>query len=79
METIKTKRFITSNSGKKTDVILDIKTYEKILDDLEELYIIREYDKAKRKTDSEIKAGNFVTLKDYAKRRKLKGARKLAK
>lgn len=79
MELIKTKKFITNSAGRKTDVILDMRTYEKLLNDLEEFYIIREYDKAKRKTDAEIKSGNFTTLENFINKRNLKRVKKNAK
>ena len=42
------QQYITDDHGKKLAVILPIKTYEKIIDDLEELEDIRLYDKAKK-------------------------------
>jgi len=36
------ERFITDNKGKKESVILDVNTYEELLEDLEDLYIIAE-------------------------------------
>ena len=45
-------QFITDDTGKKLSVILPIKDYEKILDELEELEDIKAYDRAKaRKSD----------------------------
>lgn len=32
-------QFIVDNAGKKTAVILDIKTFEKLLDELEDFYL----------------------------------------
>jgi hypothetical protein len=72
MEAIKTKRFITDRTGKKTDAIIDIKTYEKILEDLEEFYLIKHYDNSKKKTDQEIKNKNYITLNSYSEKRKIK-------
>ena len=40
-------QYITDTTGKKISVILPIRDYEKILDDLEELEDIKAYDKAK--------------------------------
>jgi PHD/YefM family antitoxin component YafN of YafNO toxin-antitoxin module len=40
-------QFITDNHGKKLAVILPIKEYNKMLDELEELEDIKLYDKAK--------------------------------
>ncbi len=69
MSVLKKTKFITDVYGKTTGVILDIKTYEKILQDLEELYMIKQYDSAKIKTDEEIRKGSFITLIDYQKKR----------
>ncbi len=69
MSVLKKTKLITDVYGKTTDVILDVKTYEKILQDLEELYMIKQYDNAKIKTDEEIRKGNFITLGDYQKKR----------
>jgi PHD/YefM family antitoxin component YafN of YafNO toxin-antitoxin module len=42
-----TTQFVTDNQGKKLAVILPIKDYNKMVDDLEELEDIKRYDKAK--------------------------------
>jgi hypothetical protein len=42
------KQFITDDHGKKLAVILPIKEYNKMVDDLEELEDIRLYDAAKK-------------------------------
>ncbi|WP_127129465.1 hypothetical protein [Pseudoflavitalea rhizosphaerae] len=39
-------KFITDNKGKKISVVLSIREYRKILDELEELEDIRLYDEA---------------------------------
>ena len=36
------ERFVTDNKGKKTAVILDIKQYQEILEDLEDLRLLAE-------------------------------------
>jgi hypothetical protein len=41
------ERYLTDESGKRVGVVLDIKRYEKILDELDELDAIRAYDEAK--------------------------------
>lgn len=40
-------QFVTDNHGNKLAVILPIKAYNKMMDDLEELEDIKRYDKAK--------------------------------
>ncbi len=68
MDALKNKRYITNLKGETTDVILDLKTFEKIQDDLEELYLIKEYDKAVKKTSGEFKKGEFSSWEDFLKR-----------
>jgi hypothetical protein len=46
--------FITDSAGKKISVVLPIKQYEQLLEDLEELDDIRAYDKAKAKKEKPI-------------------------
>lgn len=41
------EKFITNEKGKRVGVIIDIKNYNKLIEDLEELDCIRAYDKAK--------------------------------
>ncbi len=47
-------QYITDNTGKKVSVILPIKDYEKILDELEELEDIKAYDRAKARKSEPI-------------------------
>ena len=44
-------RFLVNDQGRKEGVLIDIKLYEEILDELEELESIRAYDKAKASGD----------------------------
>ncbi len=41
MKTI-TERFVVDNEGKKTDVILSVKDYDKLIEDLHDLAVIAE-------------------------------------
>ena len=50
---MKTK-FITDDHGKKLAVILPIKDYNKIIDDLEELEDIKLYDQAKKDNEDSL-------------------------
>jgi exonuclease VII small subunit len=49
-------QFVTDSKGQKTGVLLSMKQYEKMLEELEELEDIKAYDKAKRKAG---KSQNF--------------------
>ena len=50
------ERFVVDERGKKTEVVLPIEDYEKILDELEQLESIRAFDAAKRTADEAIPA-----------------------
>jgi hypothetical protein len=69
MEALKNKRYITNKNGKATDVVLDLRTFEKIENELEEFYLIKEYDKAVKKTNEEFKKGKYITLDEYLKKK----------
>jgi hypothetical protein len=64
-----TPQYITDNKGKKLSVVLPIKDYNKILEELEELADIRLYDEVKKKDD-----GKRTLFSDYLKKRKRKNA-----
>ncbi|QWR76110.1 hypothetical protein [Candidatus Magnetomonas plexicatena] len=49
-----TEQFIVNDKGKRTGVILSIKEYKKILEELEELESIRAYDMAKASEDEAV-------------------------
>ncbi|RPD41680.1 hypothetical protein EG028_09640 [Chitinophaga barathri] len=51
-------QFITDSSGKKVAVVLPVKAFEKVMEDLEELDDIRLFDRAKRS------AAKGVPMKD---------------
>ena len=47
-------KFIKNKKGQKVSVVLDIKEYEKLMEDLEELDAIRAYDAAKASDETPI-------------------------
>jgi len=55
------ERYIIDEKGNRTGVLLDIDDYNKILDELEELYSIRAYDAAKASGDEAIPFEEAVT------------------
>lgn len=63
----KRKHFIVDKNGKPQSIILDIETYNHMLELIEENEDVKEYKKAKPKVDAAIKAGEFVTLKEFQK------------
>lgn len=58
----KKRQYITDHNGRRVAVVLDVKTYEKMQDELDDYYSKRAYEKAKPLTDREIKRGDFVTV-----------------
>ena len=60
-------QYITDNSGKKISVILPVKEFKTIMEELEELEDIRLYDAAKKEDD-----GKRILFSDYLKKRKSK-------
>jgi PHD/YefM family antitoxin component YafN of YafNO toxin-antitoxin module len=62
-------QFITDNQGKKIAVILPVKDYEKLMEELDDIEDIRLYDQAKKEDD-----GQRIVLSEYLKNRKAKNA-----
>jgi PHD/YefM family antitoxin component YafN of YafNO toxin-antitoxin module len=62
-------QFITDNKGKKTAVVLSLKDYKKIMDELEELEDIKIYDKAKEGKEK------FIPIKEAFKKSDSKRAK----
>lgn len=47
-------RFITNEKGERLAVVIDIKEYEKLVEELEDLHDIRAFDKAKASGETPI-------------------------
>ena len=47
-------KFRTSKKGEKISIVLDVKEYEKLLEDLDELDAIRAYDEAKKSGETPV-------------------------
>jgi hypothetical protein len=60
-------QFLTDEKGNKTAVLLPIKQYNKMIEQLEDLHDIKLYDEAKRDDD-----GSRISLEDYMKSRESK-------
>jgi hypothetical protein len=68
----KEEQFLTDAKGKRTGVVLDLKTYEHLRAAEEELADIQTYDALRDRAHSEIAAGQFETLTSYRASRKRK-------
>ncbi len=60
-------QFVTDDHGKKVAVILPIKDYQKMIEELEDIEDVRLYDEAKKEDD-----GHRILFRDYLKNRKVK-------
>ena len=69
---IKEEAFLTDAKGKRTGVVLDLRTYEHLREAEEELADISAYDTLRDRARREIAAGQFATLADYRARGKRK-------
>ncbi len=60
-------QFVTDDHGNKVAVILPIKNYQKMIEDLEDIEDVRLYDEAKKEDD-----GQRILFSDYLRNRKAK-------
>lgn len=61
------KKYITDTKGNKTAVILDIKTYEELMDEIDDLNCALGYDLAKKENAKDIAEGKLITLERFVK------------
>lgn len=59
-------QYITNEKGKKVSVILPIKLYQQMIDELEDAEDLRLYEEAKKDDD-----GEYISLEEYMANRKL--------
>ncbi|MDY7001812.1 MAG: hypothetical protein SVS15_08530 [Thermodesulfobacteriota bacterium] len=65
MIALKDQQYVVDAQGNRVAVLVDVATYEKLFEALEELEDIRAYDKAKDKVEAELQAGEYTTLEEY--------------
>jgi len=68
----KEAQFLTDAKGKRTGVLLNLDTYERLREAAEELADIHAYDALHNRAHSEIAAGQCATLTSYRANRKRK-------
>jgi hypothetical protein len=68
----KEEQFVTDAQGKRTGVLLNLDTYERLREAEEELADIQTYDAFRDRAHAEIAAGQFETLTSYRASRKRK-------
>jgi hypothetical protein len=59
------EQYLTDKKGNKIAVVLDIQTYTRLLDELDELRCQKGYEQAVKETHLEIESGDYVTLDQY--------------
>jgi hypothetical protein len=64
------KKFVIDANGNKTAVILDMKIYEKLIDEIDELNCALGYDQAKKENELDLKSGNSIILEEFISKRK---------
>jgi hypothetical protein len=69
----KEEQFLTDAQGKRTGVLLDLQTYERLREAEEELADIQTYDSARDRAHAEVAAGQVSTLAAYRTGRERKG------
>ena len=61
-------QFVTDNTGNKIAVLVPMKEYEKMMDDLDELNCIKAYDKVKSRKQEFIPAAEMFKSIDFLTR-----------
>ena len=64
------KKYVIDTNGNKTAVILDMKIYEKLIDEIDELNCALGYDQSKKENELDLKSGNSITLEEFISKRK---------
>ena len=73
------KKYITDVKGNKTAVILDLKAYEQLVDEIDELNCALGYDQAKKENGKDILAGKLITLENLIAKNRNKKAKQRIK
>lgn len=60
-----TPQYLTDPDGNKIAVVLDLKIYQALLDELDELRCQQGYQQAHDETEPEIESGDYLTLDQY--------------
>ena len=66
----KSTQFVTNEEGKRVGVVLDLKTYQRLLDAAEDAADVRAYRKARPKVMAELARGDVATLGQYRSMRR---------
>lgn len=61
------EKYLTDQEGNKIAVVLDIETYQKLLDELDELYCEKGYEQGLKETNEDMKKGDYMNFDEYIK------------
>jgi len=64
------KKYVIDSKGRRTAVILDMKIYEKLMDEIDELNCALGFDQAKKENEADLMKGNLITLDEFVAKRK---------
>lgn len=59
------QQYLTDAEGNKIAVVIDIEIYEKLMNELDELYCLKGYEEALAETEPEIASNDYISLDDY--------------
>ena len=66
------KEFVFDDRGNRVGVIIDLPSYEKLVEAQEELEDIHDFDELAERATAEYRKKEYVTLQDYKRQRKAK-------
>lgn len=64
------KKYVTDENGKHTAVVLNIKTFDELMEEIDELNCALGYNEAVKETEANIQKGNYLSLDEYIAKRK---------
>lgn len=59
------EQYLIDNNGNKIAVVIDIESYENLLEELDELRCQKGYEEGVVETETEIESGDYLTLDQY--------------
>lgn len=65
------EQYLTDAEGHKVAVVIDIETYHKLIDELDEFHCLKGYEQALTETEPEIAAQDYMTLDNYLASREI--------
>lgn len=63
------RKYVTDENGKKTAVQLDVKTFDKLLDELDDLHCALGYEVSRKENSGDLKNGKYKTIQEIIKKK----------